>query len=105
MSPGIGAGTSATRRPGAFRLNDPAVEAAGEPVSETLEPEASADTVAEADAVRAVDMIAHPRRRGVGWAAVALSAGGALLALWLTLTLASLVRGLFDWGGWLGWLG
>jgi uncharacterized membrane protein YcjF (UPF0283 family) len=75
------------RRPGAFRLDDPAVEATEKPVLETLEP--------EADTVRAVDMIAHPRRRGVRWAAVALSTGGALISLWLALTLDTLVRALF----------
>jgi putative membrane protein len=86
------------RRPGAFRLDNPAVEAAGEPAFEALEPDA------EADAVRAVDMIAHPRQRGVRWAAVALSTGGSLIALWLALTFDSLVRGLFAWVGWVGWL-
>src|SRR4051794_4279401 len=50
-------------------------------------------------------MIAHPRRRGIGWAGVALSTGGALISLWLALTLDSLVRALFAWVGWLGWLG
>ena len=54
---------------------------------------------------RAVDMIAHPRRRGIRWGAVALSTGGALISLWLALTLDSLVRALFAWVGWLGWLG
>ena len=87
----------AGRRPGAFRLDDPAVEATGEPTFEALE--------LEADAVRAVDMIAHPRRQGVRWGALALSTGGALISLWLALTLDSLVRAFFAWVGWLGWLG
>jgi putative membrane protein len=87
----------AGRRPGAFRLDDPVVEAAGEPALEALEP--------EVDAGRAVDAIAHPPRRGVRWGVVALSTGGALIALWLSLTLDSLVRGLFSWVGWLGWFG
>ncbi|MGD9617036.1 MAG: YcjF family protein [Alphaproteobacteria bacterium] len=85
------------RRPGAFRLDDPAVEAAEEPAFELSEP--------EADAVRAVDMIVHPRRWGIRWAAVALSTGGALVALWLALTLDSLVRALFARVDWLGWFG
>ena len=88
---------SAGRRPGAFRLDDPVVEAAAEPAFEALEP--------EADAGRAVETIAHPRRRGIRWGVVALSAGGGLVALWLTLTLDSLVRALFSWVSWLGWLG
>ena len=49
--------------------------------------------------------IAHPRRRGVRWGAVALSTGGGLVALWLALTLDSLVRALFSRVSWLGWLG
>src|SRR5207344_1773908 len=73
------------------------VEAVAEPEFEALEP--------EADAGRAVYTIAHPRRRGVRWGAVALSAGGGLAALSLTLTLDSLVRALFSWVSWLGWLG
>jgi len=88
---------SAGRRPGAFRLDDPVVEAVQEPELPALEP--------EADASRAVDTIAHPRPRGVRWGIVALSTGGGLVALWLTLTLDSLVRGLFSWVSWLGWLG
>jgi putative membrane protein len=86
------------RRPGAFRLDDPVVvEAPGDPAFEALEP--------EADAGRAIDAIAHPTRRGVRWGVVALSTGGALLALGLSLTLDSLVRSLFSSAGWLGWLG
>src|SRR3954462_14185404 len=92
-----GDGRPGGRRPGAFRLDDPAVEAAEEPAFEVLEP--------EADAVRAVDMIAHPRRRGIGWAGVAFSTGSALISLWLALTLDALVRALFASVGWLGWLG
>jgi putative membrane protein len=87
----------AGRRPGAFRLDDPVVEAAGEPAFEALAP--------EADAGRAVDAIAHPPRRGIRWSVMALSSGGGLIALWLTLTLDSLVRALFSWISWLGWLG
>ena len=87
----------AGRQPGAFRLDDAVVEAIPEPELEALGPDADAD--------RAVDTIAHPRRRGVGWGVVALSAGGGLVALWLTLTLDTLVRALFSWVSWLGWLG
>jgi putative membrane protein len=86
----------AGRRPGAFRLDDPAVEAA--------EDAALAMPETEADAMRAVSTIARPRR-GIGWATVALASGGTLLALWLGLSLASLVRGLYGWGDWLGWFG
>ena len=87
----------AGRRPGAFRLDDPVVEALPEPEFEALEPEAEAGP--------AIDAIAHPRRKGVGWGLVALSTGAGLVALWLTLTLDYLVRGLFSWVSWLGWLG
>ena len=88
----------AGRRPGVFRLDDPVVEAGVESEFAALGP--------EADAGRAVDTIAHPsRRRGVRWGAVALSTGGGLVALWLILTLDSLVRALFSWVSWFGWLG
>jgi putative membrane protein len=86
----------AGRRPGAFRLDDPVV-AIEEPSFEALEP--------EADTGRAIDAIAHPKRRGIRWGVVALSTGGGLAALWLSLTLDSLVRALFSSTGWLGWLG
>ena len=87
----------AVRRPGAFRLDDPVVEAAPESEFEALNP--------EADAGRPVEAIAHPRRRGIRWGVVAVSTGGGLLALWLTLTLDSLLRALFAWVSWFGWLG
>jgi putative membrane protein len=85
------------RQPGAFRLDDPVVEAVREPEFEALEP--------DADAGRAIDSIAHPRRRGVRWGVVALLTGGGLVALWLILSLDYLVRALFSWVSWLGWLG
>ena len=85
------------RRPGAFRLDDPVVEAAVDPAFEVLQP--------EADAGRAVDSIAHPPRQGLRWGVVAFSAAGGLAVLWLTLTLDSLIRALFSWIGWFGWLG
>ncbi|MBV9018341.1 MAG: TIGR01620 family protein [Alphaproteobacteria bacterium] len=87
----------AGRQPGAFRLDNPVVEAVQEPEFEALEADANAD--------RAVGTIAHPRPRGVRFGLVALSTGGGLVALWLTLTLDSLVRALFSWISWLGWLG
>ena len=46
----------------------------------------------KADAGRAVEAIAHPRRRGIPWGALALSTGGALVALALGLALDALVR-------------
>jgi putative membrane protein len=85
------------RRPGAFRLDDPAVEPADAFVLEALEPE-------QADAHQAVATIAHPRR-GISWRAVALSAGGALVSLSLGLAFDSLVRDLFSRADWLGWIG
>jgi putative membrane protein len=73
------------------------VETIGEAEFDALEPEAGAG--------RAVGIIAHPRRQGIRWEIVALSTGGGLVVLWLTLTLDSLVRSLFLWVSWLGWLG
>jgi putative membrane protein len=87
-----------TRRPGAFRLDDPAVEPADELILETLEP-------AQADAHQAVEAIAHPHRRTIRWGALAFSAGAALFSLSLGLALDTLIRDLFARADWLGWLG
>jgi putative membrane protein len=86
------------RMPGAYRLDDPAVEAVDEAVLESLEPEA-------ADAHVAVEAIAHPSHRGVRWGAVALSTGGALVTLALGLAFDALVRDLFSRADWLGYFG
>jgi putative membrane protein len=85
------------RRPGAFRFDDPAVEAVSEAEFDALEPEPGVE--------RAVDMIAYPRRQGIRWGVLALSTGGGLVALWLSLTLDTLIRSLFQCVNWLGWLG
>ena len=77
------------RRPGAFRLDDPAVEMVEEAELEALEPE-------QADAHKAVEAIAHPRRRGIPWGALALSTGSALVPLALGLALDALVRDLYS---------
>ena len=86
------------RRPAAFRLDDPLVEAEEEAIVEALEPEA-------ADAHRAVEAIAHPRRRGIRWGALALATGGALVTLTLGVAFDALVRSLFARADWLGVLG
>ncbi len=91
--------TDTTRRPGAFRLDDPAVEAMQE--EEALE----ALTPDEADAHEAVETIAHPARRGIRWGALALSAGGAIVSLAIGVAFDALVRDLFQRAEWLGWLG
>jgi putative membrane protein len=84
------------RRPGAFRLDDPAVEAVEEEVLDALEPEA-------ADAHQAVEAIAHPRR-GIRWCTLALSAGGAIVTLAIGVAFDALIRDLFERAPWLGWL-
>lgn len=86
------------RLPGAFRLDDPAVEPEEEMALAALEPE-------EADAHRAVDRIVHPGGRGFRWGALATAAGAALLSLSIGLALDTLVRDLFSRADWLGWLG
>ena len=86
------------RRPGAYRLDDPAVEAFAPAEMEVLEPE-------QADAHQAVATLANPRRRGIRWGAVALSAGGALASLAVGVAFDSLVRDLFARADWLGWVG
>jgi putative membrane protein len=85
------------RMPAAFRLDDPAVEPLADEELEALEP-------AQADAHQAVEAMAHPRRRGVRWGRLAVSAGGAIVALTLGLAFDSLIRGLFARAEWLGWL-
>lgn len=89
---------SAARRPGAFRIDDPVVEAADEQVLEALEP-------AESDAHNAVEEIAHPPARRMRWGALAVAAGGALAALALGVAFDALIAGLFDRASWLGWVG
>jgi putative membrane protein len=82
------------RAPGAFRLDDPAVE---EEALTALEPD-------ETDAHHAVETIAHPKR-GVRWGALALSTGGALVTLAIGVAFDALIRDLFERASWLGWLG
>lgn len=86
------------RMPGAYRLDDPAVEAIEDETLAALEPD-------QADAHQAVETIAHPRRRGMRWGALALSTGSALVALAVGIAFDSLVRDLFARAEWLGWLG
>jgi putative membrane protein len=85
------------RQPGAFRLDDPAVDAVEEEALEALEP-------AETDAHHAVETIAHPPRR-MRWGTLALSAGGAIVTLAIGVAFDALIRDLFARAGWLGWLG
>jgi putative membrane protein len=87
-----------TRRPGAFRLDDPAVEAMAEEALEALAPDA-------ADAHQAVETIVHPARHGIRWGALALSAGGAIATLATGVAFDALIRDLFQRAEWLGWLG
>ncbi|MGH6926604.1 MAG: YcjF family protein [Propylenella sp.] len=87
-----------TRAPGAFRLDDPAVEMIAEEAFDALEP-------AEADAHQAVAEIAHPTRRRIRWGALAISAGGALAALAIGVAVDALIRDLTARAEWLGWIG
>ena len=93
MSPTI----SGKRMPAAFRLDDPAVEPFTDETLEALEP-------VQADAHQAVETIAHPRHRGMRWGRLALSAGGAIVALALGIAFDTLIRDLFARAEWLGWL-
>jgi len=85
------------RTPAAFRLDDPAVEPLADETLEALEP-------VQADAHQAVETIAHPRCRGMRWGRLALSAGGAIVALALGIAFDTLIRDLFARAEWLGWL-
>jgi putative membrane protein len=85
------------RLPGAVRLDHPSVEAIEEETLEGLEP-------IEADAHQAVEAIVHPPRRGIRWGTLALSTGGAIVALALGVGFDSMVRELFARAEWLGWL-
>jgi putative membrane protein len=86
------------RMPGAYRLDDPAVEPADEEILGALEP-------GQADAHQAVEAIAHPPQRGIRWGALTLAAGSAIAALAIGIAFDSLVRDLFSRAEWLGWLG
>lgn len=86
------------RRPGAFRLDDPAVEASADIDLQALEPE-------QADAHQAVERIVHPARRGIRWGALALSTGAAIVSLALGIWFDALLRDLFARADWLGVLG
>jgi putative membrane protein len=86
------------RRPAAFRLDDPRVDAIVEEALEEIEPPAE-------EAHEAVEAIVRPPRRGVRWGMLAAWAGGALVALALIIALDNLVRSLFERAEWLGWLG
>jgi putative membrane protein len=86
------------RPPGAFRLDDPAVEPEEDFSLKALEP-------AQADAHQAIETIVHPKRPGFRWGALALAAGGALVSLSLAIAVDALIRGLFARADWLGWLG
>jgi len=89
--------TPEARRPGAFRLDDPAVVPAADLDDDALEPGG-----VEPD--RALELIVRGRR-GFGWGAVALSAAGALASLAVGIWLDQLIRELFGRADWLGWLG
>jgi putative membrane protein len=86
------------RRPVAIPIGDPAVEPADDFELDALEPEA-------ADAHQAVKTIAHSRRRGIRWGAVALSTGAAIVSLAVGIWFDALVRDLFARSDWLGVLG
>jgi putative membrane protein len=88
---------SSQRAPGAFAIDDPAVEPSPDEVLEGLEP-------VSADAHQAVEAIVHPKRRGIRWGALALSTGGAIAALSIGIAFDSLVRQLFQRAEWLGWM-
>ena len=90
--------TAPGRRPMAYRIDDPAVEAIEESALDGLEPE-------EASAHQAVEAIVHPKRRGIRWGAVAAWTAGALVSLAVGLAIDSLIRDLFARTDWLGWAG
>ena len=90
--------TTTTRMPGAYRLDDPAVEPE---LDDTL----AAMAPAEADAHQAVATIAHPRHRSIRWGRLALSTGAAIVMLALGIAFDSLIRDLFARADWLGWAG
>ena len=83
------------RPPAVFRLDEIEELAEAEALA-ALEPEA-------ADAHLAVAAIARPSR--FRWFRLAAAAGAALAALAVSLAIDSLIRGLFERAGWLGWFG
>lgn len=87
----------ARRAPTAVRLDHPSVELVEDEALMELEP-------IETDAHQAVATIAHPRRHGIRWGALAVSTAGALAVLAIGVAFDSLVRDLFARADWLGWL-
>jgi putative membrane protein len=93
-----------SRKPRAFRLDDPDVARAqaGSP-----EPSAPVVVVEEPlDAIEAADgtIVPMPERRGAPWGGVLLSALSGLILLGLGLALENLVVSLFSVAPWLGWV-
>jgi putative membrane protein len=84
-----------TRKPRAFRLDDPTI--AGGSVVITEEP---------LDAIEAADgtLVPMPARRRAPWLGILLSALSGLLTLALGLAFEALIRDLFGIAPWLGWL-
>ncbi len=93
-----------TRKPRAFRLDDPDVARAqpGAP-----EPSAPVVVVEEPfDAIEAADgtVVPMPERRGAPWLGILISAVSGLILLGLGLALENLVMSLFAVAPWLGWV-
>jgi putative membrane protein len=93
-----------SRKPRAFRLDDPDVAQAqaGSP-----EPSAPIVVVEEPfEAIEAADgtIVPMPERRGTPWGGVLLSAVSGLILLGLGLTVENLVVSLFSVTPWLGWV-
>ena len=102
---------SASRKPGAFRLDDPNVVVA-EPQSAALASAAEARRAAvvvtpmpEAASLPVPGPWRRESRSRISLAAVFWAATGGLLALGLGLAAVGLVEDLFARAAWLGWLG
>ncbi|HSG95708.1 MAG TPA: TIGR01620 family protein, partial [Afifellaceae bacterium] len=86
------------RKPAAFKLDDPGIEAIDDVAIDDLEPPAD-------EAHQAVETIVHPPRRGIRWGVLAAWSGGALVSLAVGLAVDGLIRDLFSRNDWLGWAG
>jgi len=100
-----------TRRPTAFRLDDPSVMVAPLPGSgDTSRPAGRRHIVVTpepefTDMPNAVTPLVPPRRRRMSWASLFWSALGGLVSIALSMAVVRLIEDLYARAEWLGWVG
>ena len=87
-----------TRKPAAYRLDDPAISTVDVAAIDELEP-------SDGETQNALASLAHPERRPFRFGKLLFWSGGLLVSLAFGLWLESLVTDLFARADWLGWAG